>query len=447
MLLVGRHRARTCQGVTRREVLQAGACSALGLSLAGRLRASPTAPAKQVLLVWLWGGPSQLDTFDPKPDAPLEYRGPYATIPTRTPGVRFSELFPKLASVSHRFSIIRSMRTGSNDHGVAGTIGLTGSNAGAQDLGGKFTVGSARATIGSTVARVKGFAGKLPPFLVVGGKLHQGKKPIVGEGGGALGGMYDPFRLVHDPDEGTRVPALQLPKELPPERLADRAKLLAALDRMRRVTSAAALDDYRRQAFAMLTSPTAATAFDLGREKAATRERYGLTRFGQSCLLGRRLIESGVPFVQVNWSDHVEAEEDAGDGGWDHHYRNFQIMQDRHGPWLDRTLSTLLEDLHERGLLATTLVIAVGEFGRSPKINDKAGREHWEHCYSALVAGGGTRGGRVVGQSDRRAEHPFERPTTPADLIATVHEMIGVTSEQSQSLNIALAGAKVIEGL
>src|SRR5262245_62021345 len=155
MLLVGQHRTRTCQGVTRREVLQAGACSALGLSLAGRLRASPTAPAKQVLLVWLWGGPSQLDTFDPKPDAPLEYRGPYGTIATRTPGVRISELFPKLANVSHRFSIIRSMRTLSNDHGVAGTIGLTGSNSGAQDLGGKFTAGSARPTIGSTVARVK----------------------------------------------------------------------------------------------------------------------------------------------------------------------------------------------------------------------------------------------------------------------------------------------------
>src|SRR5262249_28180406 len=143
--------------------------------------------------------------------------------------------------------------------------------------------------------------------------------------------------------------------------------------------AARALDDYRAQAFAMLTSPSARKAFDLGREPDKVKRRYGLTRFGQSCLLARRLVEQGGPFVQVNWSDHVEAEEDAGDGGWDHHYRNFQIMQDRHAPWLDQALSAFLEDLQARGLLGRTLVIAVGEFGRSPKINDKAGREHWEH--------------------------------------------------------------------
>lgn len=447
MLLVGHHRTRTCAGVTRREVLQVGAATALGLSLSGQLRAGAVAPAKQVLLVWLWGGPSQLDTFDPKPDAPLEYRGPFGTIATRTTGIRFSELFPKLAALQNRFSLIRTMKTQSNDHGVAGTIGLTGSNAGGVGLNGLPLPGTPRPTIGSTVARVKGFAGKLPPFMVVGGKLHQGKKTIVGEGGGALGGLYDPFRLIHDPDEGTRVPALQLPHDLPPERLADRAKLLAAVDRLKRATATSVLDDYRRQALAMLTNPTAAQAFDLSKEKDETRRRYGLTRFGQSCLLGRRLIEAGVPFVQVNWSDHVEAEEDSGDGGWDHHYRNFTLMQDRHGPWLDRTLSTLLEDLRERGLLEKTLVVAVGEFGRSPKINDKAGREHWEHCYCALLAGGGVKGGRVIGTSDARAEHPRDAITTPADLITTVQHYIGVTSEQSQALNIALDGAKVIEGL
>jgi uncharacterized protein (DUF1501 family) len=147
----------------------------------------------------------------------------------------------------------------------------------------------------------------------------------------------------------------------------------------------------------------------------------------------------------VNWSDHVEAEEDSGDGGWDHHYRNFQIMQDRHAPWLDHTLSALLTDLEERGLLKTTLVVAVGEFGRSPKINDKAGREHWEHCYCALLAGGGVRGGRVVGESDARAERPRERPLSPAHLIATVHQAIGVTSEQAQSLGIAQPVASIEE--
>jgi hypothetical protein len=196
----------------------------------------------------------------------------------------------------------------------------------------------------------------------------------------------------------------------------------------------------------MLTSPAALKAFDLGKESDRVKDGYGRTRFGQSCLLARRLVEAGVPFVQVNWSDHVEAEEDSGDGGWDHHYRNFQIMQDRHAPWLDQGYSALLADLKERGLLEKTLVVAVGEFGRSPKINAMAGRDHWEHCYAALVAGGGVRGGRVIGASDARGERPKERPLTPADLAATVHRCVGITSEQSQSLGVAVDG-KVIEEL
>ncbi len=196
----------------------------------------------------------------------------------------------------------------------------------------------------------------------------------------------------------------------------------------------------------MLTSPAARKMFDLGREPASLKDRYGRTRFGQSCLLGRRLIEHGVPFVQVNWSDHVEAEEDSGDGGWDHHYRNFQIMQDRHAPWLDQALSALLDDLAERGLLERTLVVAMGEFGRSPKINDKAGRDHWEHCYSALLAGGGVQGGRVVGSSDARGGHPHDRAVTPADIAATVQHAVGITSEQAATLGLSGTG-KVIDEL
>jgi hypothetical protein len=457
MLLVGRHRTRTCQGISRRALLQVGASTVLGLSLAdllrtrGRAAIEPVATAKSVMMLWLWGGPAQLDTWDPKPDAPAEFRGPFSSIPTRITGVRFGELFPQLAARTNRLAVLRSLKTLSNDHGVAGTIGLTGSKAGALDLGGQTQPGGARPALGSTVAKVKGLSGKLPPFLVIGGKLHQGKKVITGEGGGTLGGLYDPFRLEYDPEHGTRVPALRLPANLTPERLAGRQKLVQAFDRLNRrgdeLRAARALDDYRSQALAMVSSPAARKAFDLSLEKEATRERYGLTRFGQSCLLGRRLVEAGVPFVQVNWSDHVEAEEDAGDGGWDHHYRNFQLMQDRHGPWLDQALAALLDDLHERGLLKTTLVLAVGEFGRMPKINNMAGRDHWEHCYSALVAGGGVVGGRVVGASDARAERPRVRPLSPADLIATVHQAIGVTSEQSQSLGVAPEGGKVIDEL
>lgn len=457
MLHVGQHRCRTCAGLSRRELLQVGGSSVLGLSLADLLRArahgnvQPVAPAKAVLLLWLWGGPAQLDTWDPKPDAPLEFRGPFASIPTRTPGLRFGELFPKMAGLTQRLAVLRSLYTFSNDHGVAGTIGLTGSVAGGVGLDGKPRPGGARPTTGSVIARVRGSTSAMPPFMVIGGRLHQGKKAIIGEGGGVLGGQYDPFRLEHDPVRGTRFPGLQLPAELTPERLGDRQKLLLAFDQLQRrseqVQSAALLDDYHKQAFTMLTNPGSMRMFDLGQEKESLKDRYGRTRFGQSCLLGRRLIEQGVPFVQVNWSDHVESEEDAGDGGWDHHYRNFQLMQDRHAPWLDQAFSTLLEDMHDRGLLRTTLVVAVGEFGRSPKINDKSGRDHWEHCYSAILAGGGIAGGRVAGSSDARAERPRDMPVTPADLTTTIWHAVGLTSEQVQSLNVGLPNARVIQEL
>jgi hypothetical protein len=431
--------------ITRRAFVHASAAALLGLP--GTVRAS-TAPARSVIFLWLWGGPSQLDTWDPKPHAPLEYRGPYGTIPTRIPGVRLCELFPQIACVSDRFAILRSLHTTSNDHGVAGTIGLTGSGAGSVNLGGQSAAGSVRPSLGAIVARARGFRSELPPFMVIGGKLHQGKKAIVGEGGGTLGALYDPFRLEYDPEHGTRIPALQLPANLTPERLHHRQLLVQALDQAQRRLDASGprgIADYRAQALALLTSPQAARMFDLSQERSQLADRYGRTRFGQSCLLARRLVEHGVPFVQVNWSDHVEPEEDAGDGGWDNHYRNFQCMQDRQAPWLDQTFAALLTDLQERGLLATTLVVAIGEFGRTPRINDKAGRDHWEHCYSALLAGGGIRGGRVIGASDARAERPHERPLTPADLAATVMHAVGITSEQAATLALGVNGQAIHE--
>jgi len=444
MLLVGQQRCRT--GPTRREILQVGAATALGLWLGAPAVASSSAPAKRVLLLWLWGGPAQLDTWDPKPDAPLDIRGPFSAIPTKVTGVRVGELFPKVAARLDRVAILRSLRTSSNDHGVAGTAGLTGSAAGGVGLNGKPLPGVARPALGSVVARLQNARAKFPPFMVVGGKLHQGKKAIIGEGGGTLGGLYDPFRLVYDPAEGkTKIPALELDKGLTPERLDDRQRLLAAMDDLRRTVDRGPLGEYRQQGFDLLTNPSAWKMFDLASESPGLRDRYGRTRFGQSCLLARRLLEHGVPFVQVNWSDHVEAEEDAGDGGWDHHYRNFQLMQDRHACWLDQTYAALLDDLHDRGLLASTLVIAVGEFGRTPKINDKAGRDHWEHCYSALLAGGGVQGGRVVGSSDKQAAHPVDTPVTPMDLVATVQHAIGATSEAVQTLGVATTGRAITE--
>jgi uncharacterized protein (DUF1501 family) len=454
MLLIGRRVTHTCAGINRRAFLQVGASSVLGLSLADLLRVrangSNHAKAKAVILLWLWGGPSQLDTFDPKPHATLDYRGPFGTIPTRISGLRFCELFPQLAKLTDKLAVLRTLTTQSNDHGIAGTIGLTGSTAGGTGLDGKPLQGSPRPALGSVVAKALRSRQDIHPFFVIGGKLHQGKKAIIGEGGGSLGVAWDPFRLEYDPASGTKIPALQLPPDLTPDRMADRQKLLGALGnadkRVSELRATGTLDAYRGQAFSMLTSPTAAAGFDLSKEPDAVKDTYGRTRFGQSCLLARRLVEAGVPFVQVNWSDHVEAEEDSGDGGWDHHYRNFQIMQDRHAPWLDQSMSALITDLHDRRMLDSTLVLAVGEFGRSPQINDKAGREHWPGCYSALVAGGGVKGGRFVGTSDAKAAAPADTPLTPADLNATVQHAIGLTSEQITGLGLTPVG-RVIEEL
>jgi hypothetical protein len=235
VLLVGRQTARTCQTLSRRAFLQVGASSVLGLSLADLLKSrahgANLGSAKSVVLLWLWGGPSQLDTFDPKPNAPLEYRGPFGTIPTKTAGLRFCELFPKIAGLADKLAVIRSLHTTSNDHGVAGTIGLTGSAAGGLDLGGKPQPGLARPATGAVVARATAGsrktpdAGKLPPFLVIGGKLHQGKKPIMGEGGGPLGAVYDPFRLEYDPVVGPNVPPVAQAPHLEPARQGGRGKV------------------------------------------------------------------------------------------------------------------------------------------------------------------------------------------------------------------------------
>jgi len=453
MLLLGRAGQRTCQGLSRRAFLQIGASTVLGLSMADLLRvrattgSNPTGSARAVIYLWLWGGPAQLDTWDPKPNAPADFRGPFASIPTRITGVRVCELFPQVAALTDRITILRSLHTPSNDHGVAGTVGLTGSMAGAANLGGQTLAGSARPALGSCVARARAGTAPLPPFMVVGGRLHQGKKAIIGEGAGPLGARYDPFRIECDAEQGTRIPALRLPANLTPERLGDRQTLLRSLDQARHgvETPGRNIDDYREQAIALLTSTEATRMFDLSQERPEVADRYGRSRFGQSCLLARRLVEHRVPFVQVNWSDHVEAEEDSGDGGWDNHYRNFQIMQDRQAPWFDQAYAALIGDLRERGLLDSTLVVAIGEFGRTPRINDKAGRDHWEHCYNALVAGGGVRGGRVIGESDARAERPHERPVTPADLATSVMHAIGITSETAATLGIPMNGHTIDE--
>jgi hypothetical protein len=454
MLNLGRQLARDCGRLSRRSLLQAGSLGALGLSLADLLRhearAAASPPAKSVVLLWLWGGPSHLDTFDMKPNAPVEYRGPYRPVPTSVPGTDVCELLPELAKRADRYAIIRSLRCQSNDHGIAGTIGLTGSQSGAISLGGQTLAGSVKATHGSIVSRVLGFDPQMPRFLTLGGRLHQGKRAIAGETGGPLGALHDSFRLDYDPEAGVKIPQLDLIDGLSPSGLDAREKLLSSFDqlaaRVEQSRFTSRLDDFYQQAFALLTSARAREVFDLDREPDALRRRYGRFRFGQCCLLARRLVEAGARFVQVNWSSHVEPVEDTGDGGWDMHDRYFQQYQDRHAWMLDRAMSSLLDDLAGRGLLDETVVVAVGEFGRTPKINNKSGRDHWEHCYAGLVAGGGFRPGVVLGASDKHAEHPVLRPVTPADLFTTVLHQLGIGTTQLTSVGLTPLG-EVIEEL
>jgi hypothetical protein len=456
MIELGSTRSRVCRGISRRSWLRIGSLAVLGgwsWSDLLRLRAQESSgdkPARSAIVLWLWGGPSHIDLFDLKPQAPIEYRGPYEPISTAVPGIQIGELLPKLARRADRFALIRSMTTGSNDHGVAGTIGLTGSMNGAVDLGGGVAAGAVQPATGSIVARVRGFTpDTLPPYVILGRSLHQGLKSVVGEGAGTLGAIYDPFRLTFTLEEGVQLPDAALPEGLTAETVRTRRELLSRLDgRLRPVLARSpveAMDRYYDLALDLITSGTAREALRVEREPAPVREAYGHTRFGQSCLLARRLVEGGIPYVQVNWSTHVEPYEDAGDGGWDMHDRNFQQLQDRHAWILDQSLSALLDDLEGRGLLDTTLVVAVGEFGRTPKINAKAGRDHWPQVYSALLAGGAVHGGAVVGASDKLGEHPTHAAVTPADLGATMLSALGIGVTSLTQLGLAPQGNVVEE--
>jgi len=453
MFNIGQQHARHCGGVTRRELLRAGSLAVGGLTLADLLKLQASAelredaPAKSVILLWLWGGPSHLDTFDLKPHAPTEYRGPYSPIETNVPGIEICEMLPQLAQRADRYSIIRSLHCDSNDHGIAGTIGLTGAQTGAISLSGQVMPGDLQPAHGSIISKLLGFQPEMPRFVTLGGHLHQGHRRIAGEGGGKLGTLHDPFRLDYDPVEGVKIPQLDLIDGLSPDGLSSRRELLAAFDRQsRRIEANPAigqLDSFYQQAFSLLTSTDARRVFDLNQESDELRTKYGRFRFGQCCLLARRLIEQGARFVQVNWSSHVEPVEDTGDGGWDMHDRNFKQFQERHAWMLDQSLSALLDDMRDRGLLDETIVVAVGEFGRTPKINKKSGRDHWHHCYSGLLAGGGVRGGNVVGSSDKQAEYPTNRPATPADLFTTVFSQMGIGAEQLTDNSLAPQGVPI----
>jgi hypothetical protein len=452
MLTIGSFRTRDCQGMSRRAFVQAALTVpfAAGLAGAAASSASESAPrAQSVLLVWLGGGPSHIDLFDPKPRAPVEYRGPFSTIPTRTPGVRFTELLPRLAARSDHFSLIRTNVNFNGGHRPAGSIGLTGdvaSDAG-EDAGGKPR--HYPPNFGSILARHRG-AERLPAFISLArGPIGDGVGPIFGCGGGTWGKTYDPFMVSCSEEGQVDFPELKLFDGLTPARLSERQDVLRELDQLRNNVDRANFknwDELHRRAYSLLTSPQSREAFDLSRESAKTREAYGHTSFGQSCLLGRRLVEAGVPYVQVNWSQYVEVFYQFSDYGWDTHADNFGLLADWHGPLLDRVLSTLLDDLEQRGLLRTTLVVCMGEFGRTPRINSIGSRDHWHPCYFSVWAGGGVQPGRVIGESDARGEHPATEPITPAMVGTTMVELAGVSSAARAQMRVLEKG-QVIHGL
>jgi hypothetical protein len=452
MLEIGSFRERSCEGVSRRAFLKAGMSVPLALGLpsfAGITEAAVTQRAKSVLVVWLGGGPSHLDLFDPKPNAPADYRGPFTSIDTKIPGVRFTELLPKLAACSDRFSLIRTNINFNGGHRPAGSIGLTGSPAtdGGEDRGGGST--GYPPNFGSVLARHRSTRG-LPGFISLAkGPVGDGVGPILGYGGGRWGKRFDPF-MVSCSDQGdVSIPKLKLLVGLSPARLTDRKNVLKELDRIRSTVDTSQFDkwdfDYQ-QAYSLLTSGSANKVFDLTQEAEKTRAAYGLTSFGQSCLLGRRLVESGVPYVQVNWSQFVEVFYPFSDYGWDTHADNFELLADWHGPLLDRVLAVLLDDLEDRGLLETTLVVCMGEFGRTPRINNIGSRDHWHHCYFSLWAGGGIQPGRVIGESDPLGEHPLTNPITPCMVGTTMLELAGMGTADRAAMKVLEEG-QVIDAL
>jgi uncharacterized protein (DUF1501 family) len=444
MIEIGSFPARTCQGTSRRAFLRAGFAAPFALATGGAPLPAADAPrARSILLVWLGGGPSHLDLFDPKPNAPAEYRGPFATIATRTPGIRYTELLPKLAARSHKFSLIRSNVNFHDGHREAGSIALTGASGAAAVYPPNF---------GSIVARQRGHEG-LPRFISLArGPIGDGVGPIQGSGGGTWGHGHDPCLIGCSEKGQVNIPSLTLASGLTPARLADRRYLLGELDRIKRsfdgdssTGSYAVWDHLQQRAHALLTSREGVAALDLASEPARARQAFGQTAFGQSCLLGRRLVEAGVPYVQVNWSRFVEVYYSFSDYGWDTHADNFGLLAEWHAPLFDRVFSTLLDDLADRGLLETTLLVCMGEFGRTPRINEIGSRDHWHQCYFSIWAGAGVQPGRTIGESDARGEHPLTDPITPAMVGTTMLELSGINSATRAELRVLTEGRVIHE--
>lgn len=424
--------ARICAGKNRREFLQIGALGAAGLSLPQYLAAKQNGAVKpghdnrSCIMIFNLGGPSHIDLWDMKPDAPSEIRGPFKPIRTNSPEIDISEILPMHAKVADKFSLVRSCHHG----------GAAVHDAGWQIMqtGRRFTGGISTPHAGAVTSYLKGRKSDLPPFVVLPELMGRGGGNLPnGQAGGFLGKAHDPFALMADPS----VKDFEVPDLLPPDQIG-----AARLDRRRKMRDiveesvknfeasedARLLDENFQAAFRMMTSEQARSAFDLSQEPEKVRERYGMNRVGQCFLLARRLVENGVRFITVNTFLTVFNEL-----SWDIHgskpFISVKQMKEQVAPMYDQAYSALLEDLFDRGLLDDTLVTTLAEFGRTPKVNPAGGRDHWPQCFTVSFAGGGVQGGQVVGASDPIGGFPAERPVEPAEVVATIFHSLGLDPE------------------
>jgi hypothetical protein len=433
--------ARLCDGVSRRELLRVGGLSMLGLSLPRLLAARETAPlgvlptdktfgkAKRIIFLWLAGGPPQHETFDPKPDAPLEVRGPFKPISTNVPGIQFCELLPRTAAMADKLAVIRSLSTNDNTHDSSGYWLWTGYKY--QGPNSRTIQPNDWPYFGSLVKRLKP-SDTLPPLSTVWlpdmARLNENVTPA-GQTGGFLGQEWDVDRFVGDPSAPNyQVEGLRL-SELPPLRISQRQDLLKQVEKhfaqVERGSAVKLFDRYQQQAFDLMTSGAAREAFAIDKESDKLRERYGKNRWGQCVLLARRLVEAGVRLVHVQWPR--EPGDNAVDNPlWDTHAQNAERVEDVLCPMFDVGYTALIEDLEQRGMLDETLVVAVGEFGRTPKINGNGGRDHWGPVFCASFAGAGIAGGQLYGSSDKEGGYPATDKVEPPDFTATIFHQLGI---------------------
>lgn len=428
----GQGSSHTCDGVSRRDFLQVGTLGATGFSLAQHACAREQGliadgnDNRSVIMIFNLGAPSQLDTWDMKPDAPAEIRGPFKPIPTRAAGVEISEIFPKHAEIADRISFVRScFHTSAAVHDAGWQMMQTGR---------QFSGGVETPHAGAVASYLQGRRTDLPPFVVLPEIMGRGGGNLPnGQAGGFLGKSHDPFALNADPSKDNfQVPDLLPPKEIGTVRLDRRRRLRDLVDETVRSFDASdnakLLDSNFETAYRMMTSAQAREAFDLSKEPASVRDRYGRTRFGQCCLLARRLVEAGVRFITINTFLTVFNEIT-----WDIHgskpFTSIEGMKNDVAPMYDQAYSALIADLSDRGMLDETLVCNLAEFGRTPRVNPAGGRDHWPQCFTTYFAGGGVQGGQVVGRSDPIGGVPDERPCDPGNIVATIFRSLGYDLE------------------